>query len=286
MGSKGNIKSLLNLRTNDSIGLELARRQEEVIRKGYEFFKDPKNNVLYIADEVGLGKTYIAAGIMTLLRHFSMDQIKHKDLIIVPKKNLQDKWFKELRGFTEHNYLINDSPFQSFYDDKDKAIKQRLYSIAEDNPISIFRMSSFSGVATYRGTPARLRNSLITDIFGNHPLAETILLKARDLGWFNQGKQRELQHLVAYLLNILSPPIDTLVVDEAHNYKKGYGAKGDYGSIRNECTARFLGAIKDEVVFKEFPELKDKVRYPLAKKTICLELLHLYGHEVKGKLNN
>src|SRR6476646_1779949 len=93
------IKSILNLRSNDSIGEELANRQLEAITKSYLYLTKPGNNIIYIADEVGLGKTYIAAGIAMLFRHFSGDTKNHKDLIIVPKKNLQDKWKKELKNF-------------------------------------------------------------------------------------------------------------------------------------------------------------------------------------------
>ena len=85
------IKTILNLQSNDSIGEELADRQLAAIIKAYQYLSHPDNNIIYIADEVGLGKTYIAAGIAMLFRHFSINHPKHKDLIIVPKKNLQDK---------------------------------------------------------------------------------------------------------------------------------------------------------------------------------------------------
>ena len=78
------IKSILNLRTNESIGEELANRQLEVISKAYQYLTHSNNNIIYIADEVGLGKTYIAAGIAMLLRHYSNDLDNHRDVIIVP----------------------------------------------------------------------------------------------------------------------------------------------------------------------------------------------------------
>jgi hypothetical protein len=41
-------------------------------------------------------------------------------------------------------------------------------------------------------------------------------------------------------------------------------------SIRNETTARFLGAVKDNRLLNNFPELRSKIKLPLAEKIICL----------------
>ena len=142
MGDRTNyhtmISNILNLKTNDSIGHELAARQLAVIQKSYEYLSRPKNNVIYIADEVGLGKTYIAAGIASLFRHFSPNMPKHKDLIIVPKKNLQDKWQKELRNFTENNYLGGNTLLIEHYRHK-QAIKEQLAAVKEEDPLTILK---------------------------------------------------------------------------------------------------------------------------------------------------
>lgn len=47
----------------------------------------------YVADEVGMGKTYVALGAMALMQHF---QPKLRVLIITPRENIQNKWMKEL----------------------------------------------------------------------------------------------------------------------------------------------------------------------------------------------
>ena len=57
--SKEEVKHILNLRGSELIQPVIADRQLEVIRKGFNFLNQPENTALYIADEVGLGKTYI-----------------------------------------------------------------------------------------------------------------------------------------------------------------------------------------------------------------------------------
>ena len=64
-----------------------------------------KNGVAYLADEVGMGKTYVALGAMALFRHFKPD---FRVMVISPRRNIQQKWVNELRNFIEHNVLVND----------------------------------------------------------------------------------------------------------------------------------------------------------------------------------
>lgn len=263
------IKSILNLRSNDSIGEELANRQLEAITKSYLYLNKPGNNIIYIADEVGLGKTYIAAGIAMLFRHFSGDTKNHKDLIIVPKKNLQDKWKKELKNFVSNNYLCDDDLIKQQYN-FDEAIKDRLMPVRCTDPISIFRMTSFSSIAATQNRKSELYDYLLSYIFSNDEFARSVLNEAWQLGYFNKGLESNLRKLVAYLMNALSPKINCLIIDEAHNYKYGIGGDTYDESIRNETTARFLGAVKDNLILNNFPELRSKIKLPLAEKIICL----------------
>ena len=62
-------------------------------------------NVAYLADEVGMGKTYVALGALALFRHFQPD---FRVLIIAPRENIQTKWMKELRNFVNANVRFPD----------------------------------------------------------------------------------------------------------------------------------------------------------------------------------
>ena len=180
---ENDIKSILNLRTNESIGKELADRQLAVITKGYQFLNNLDNNVLYIADEVGLGKTYIAAGIVLLFRHFSKNKNSHKDLIIVPKKNLQDKWKKELGNFVSKNYLLDNTNVKESYT-FENCVKDRIKAIETEDPVTIFRMTSFSSLVIASNGRRNLQEYFIREVFKNDLLAENILNSAYDKDYF------------------------------------------------------------------------------------------------------
>ena len=70
-----------------------------------------KNNFAYLGDEVGMGKTYIALGVVGLLRHFNP---RLKVLYIAPKRNIQYKWIKEYNNFIRYNYRNIDGAVKNY----------------------------------------------------------------------------------------------------------------------------------------------------------------------------
>ncbi|MBW0149077.1 DEAD/DEAH box helicase [Marinobacter arenosus] len=54
----------------------------------------------YLADEVGMGKTYIALGVVSLMRYFNPAL---RVLYICPSANVQDKWLREQASFIDRN---------------------------------------------------------------------------------------------------------------------------------------------------------------------------------------
>lgn len=54
----------------------------------------------YLADEVGMGKTYIALGVVALMRYFNPSL---RVLYICPSANVQDKWLREHASFIDRN---------------------------------------------------------------------------------------------------------------------------------------------------------------------------------------
>ena len=69
-----------------------------------------RNRVAYLADEVGMGKTYIALGVMSLLRFF---RPQARIVVIAPRENIQRKWVKELRNFVRLNWKVEGSRVKS-----------------------------------------------------------------------------------------------------------------------------------------------------------------------------
>lgn len=270
---------ILNLRSHSGIAQSVADRQLAVIEKAYAFLSQPKNSVIYIADEVGLGKTYIGLGIATLLRHHYKGEAAFTDLILVPKKNLQDKWLKELRNFAQKNYLM-PGPGYADATGNENIICERLRPIKPEAGFTILRNTSFSSVISSRN---QVRDYLDRHVFNFDPFCNAILWKAHYKGYYNIGNRPKLIRLVACMLNAMSVKVNCLIIDEAHNYKKGPFSD----TIRNQVVARFLGTVADDEILNEFPELSAKMNYPLAEKVICLSATPKDRHllELKNQID-
>ncbi len=272
--NKDDIKKLLNLKSSDLIRTSVSDRQLEVIRKGFNFLNHPENNALYIADEVGLGKTYIALGIAALMRHFSSNVESYQDVILVPKENLQNKWAKEIRQFITNNYLCLDNRVKSVIGNAVGSIEINgtLNSISKDIPsYHLFRNSSFSLGISYNSINS-LRNSLFEKITNERE--KEFLNRAESLGYFYASNKSLLKKFYAYLLGIQNPEIEMLIVDEGHNFKQGLGVSDDDEvSDRNNVTTRFFGlkrnSEEDKIIFQDFPEFRSLVK-PKVKKLLIL----------------
>src|SRR5512138_3512766 len=72
-----------------------------------------QHGVAYLADEVGMGKTYVALGALALFRHFDPS---FRALIIAPRANIQSKWMKEMRNFVANNVRFPDLRVRSIDD--------------------------------------------------------------------------------------------------------------------------------------------------------------------------
>ena len=281
--NKQEARKIINLNPKGLIDVDIAERQFEVILKGFNHLNQSKNNFLYIADEVGLGKTYVALGIASLLRHFSSNKEHHKDCIIVPKKNLQSKWRKEIRNFISNNYLLECNIVKTPLGTsvglcEDVNIHPRLEYVRRENPsYEIFRNSSFSISASSDDWREKLIDQL--------PESVAYIFKAAIERFKTIEQDVLLRRLYAYLLNITMPDFDLLIVDEAHNFK--HGIQGEV-SYRNQVVSRMMGVIytEDEVIFREFPELKDKLK-PLSGKVILLSATPLDNgvYEIANQLD-
>ncbi len=288
MLSKETAQHIINLNPYDSIDKEIANRQFEVIRKGFNFLKQPENDFLYIADEVGLGKTYVALGIASLLRHFCSEERRsqYKDVVLVPKRNLQYKWVKETNNFITHNYLLECNIVKSVLgktvgDCSDNNIHHCLELFSTENPsYEFFRNSSFS-IATSiytdweKDLELRIPEGELRDCFIN---AREIFKKEEDKIY--------LKRLFAFLLNITFPSIDLLIVDEAHHYK--HGIEGGV-SYRNQVMSRLMGVIQEEdktKIFVHFPFLENRIKKKV-KKVIFLSATPIDNglYELKNQLD-
>jgi hypothetical protein len=209
-----------------------------------------RNNIAYLADEVGMGKTYIALGVLGLLRHLNPHA---RVMIIAPRENIQRKWIKELSNFVVHNWKIEDNCFknlngQPMYSPEycGSLDEFSYFSRIKDRRDPFLRMTMFSIATRQSSSRQRYRETLRRLL----PWIDTRLLSSRDPYEFRDGYGRAV--------NALVPNLDLLIVDEAHNLKHGFGPKV---SNRNRVLGLALG--HKDGRGKEYPWYQPRVKRAL-----------------------
>ena len=184
-----------------------------------------RNKVAYLADEVGMGKTYVALGVMALVRYLDPHA---RIVVIAPRENIQRKWVKELKNFVRNNWCIVGNRVKSLQGEPawDPVHCDTLIDFVREAMLSadrdfFLRMTSFSLALKQAESRRRLRQRLF-----------------KELRWVNRralaAKTPEtFRDAFGSALNAGFPDADLLVVDEAHNLKHGYRARG---SIRRTAS--------------------------------------------------
>jgi len=189
-----------------------------------------KEGFAYLADEVGMGKTYVALGVVALLRFFNPGI---RVLYIAPRENIQSKWVKEFRNFTRNNWLHADQRVKSFHGTP--AVKIALCQNLADwarqavrNPDRDFfvRFTSFSF-------------PLQADRQRWHAKREELKAIAPliDSSWLDLHNKERFKESYARAVNTLLPRYDLVVIDEAHNLKRGL----ESDASRNKLLTMLLG---------------------------------------------
>lgn len=189
-----------------------------------------RNRVAYLADEVGMGKTYVALGALGLLRH--LDPLA-RVMVIAPRENIQRKWIKELTNFVRINWKIEDNRVKGMdgRPARGTTVCHSLVELADvvrlndDNDLFL-RSTSFSASVRDSDAQNRLRRPLL-----------------RRIPWIPRSRLRigdpfDFRDRYGQALNAIVPDIDLLIVDEAHGLKHGFDAKG---SNRNRVMGMALG---------------------------------------------
>lgn len=198
----------------------------------------------YLADEVGMGKTYIALGVAALMRRFNPSL---RILYLLPKNNVRDKWVKDYKSFIEYNYIPRDlsvkgignqpvAPYRACSglpeliqavatsSDRDYFICTSAFSFALGNTVTDLQ-ASLSEFARLLPQHAEEVHKLRAELHEGLSVAELSRLKT------------EVKKAWATALNNILPRFDLVVVDEAHNLKKGRDT-----SDRNQLLAMLLGS--------------------------------------------
>ncbi len=170
--------------------------------------------VAYLADEVGMGKTYVALAAFALMRHYNP---RARLLVLAPRENIQRKWKKELANFVRHNLrfpdlrvaAIDGRPVRPLVQ-CDNLLDWTHEALVDPDRDFFLRISSFSlplrdDPDTWRTLRERMRRQL--------PWLPHEVLATRKKELFKENFARALCCAL--------PPFDLVIVDEAHNLRHG-----------------------------------------------------------------
>ena len=200
-----------------------------------------QNSFAYLADEVGMGKTYVALGTVALFRHFHPEW---RVLYITPRENIQQKWLKELQNFTANNWRVTDNRVRSFQGTPAYGVTlcHNLLDFARAAALNpnrdfILRLTSFSfGLGADTAQWKKKRDELLE------------ILPWLDRSYFSLRDKDEFKTNFACALNAVVPHFDLVIVDECHNLKHGFQASG--GASRNRLLGYLLGG---QIASRQFP---------------------------------
>jgi len=198
--------------------------------------------VAWLSDEVGMGKTFVALAVASLVRR----QVPAaRILYLLPSSRLQPKWRKEMLRFTRSCVRSRDHRVRSFDDKPVRPVLEprRLRELGAELVIDPDRdvVATLGAFSFALGEEDRWRAawSRLAEL---SPLLPARLPRDayRVDGWPNKGR---FKRLYAAALNSLLPVFDLVVCDESHNLRAG--ARG--GAARNQTIAAALGGFAPDV---------------------------------------
>ena len=219
-----------------------------------------KYRVAYLADEVGMGKTYVALGSLALFRHYDPS---FRALVVAPRENIQKKWQKEWFNFVGNNVRFADLRVKALHGAPARAVVHcdSLIDLVRETALDadrdfITRLTSFSLPLgnDIEGWKAK-RDALLEHL----PWIDPALLSLKNKGEFKDNFARALCCAL--------PVFDLVIVDEAHNLKGGF-SKGV--ASRNRVLSLAFGHPNGRVE-REFPNYGFRARRVLLLSATPLE---------------
>jgi hypothetical protein len=211
----------------------------------------------YLADEVGMGKTYVALGVVALMRYFNPSL---RVLYICPSANVQDKWLREHASFIDKNVCTASYRVRT-PEGKPAAPVAKCDSLED-----LIRTAASGFYADFF-----VRNGSFS--FG---------LKKADSDYDEEAikswnlQRKKLQRMVpafrlpdedpthrgvkdefARALNYVLPTFDLVVIDESHNFKHNFES-----SDRNRVLSQVLG-FNQSAIGEGSPQTQRRVRNAL-----------------------
>lgn len=190
-----------------------------------------RHQAAYLADEVGMGKTYVALGTLALFRHFNPE---FRLLVIAPRENIQRKWIKELKNFVANNVRFPDLRVKAFHGAPARP------AVACSNLLELVRETSLNPDRDFFVRLTSFSLPLGTDPDGWRRKRDELLnlLPWMDRAAFDLGDKEEFKAQFARAVCTSLPEFDLVIFDEGHNLKHGFSKNV---SARNKVLALAFG---------------------------------------------
>ena len=219
-GGDPSLENLASMQLNGAVAL-------------HNMIADPKIGMGYLADEVGMGKTYVALGVVTLMRYFNPSL---RVLYICPSRNVQDKWDREYKGFINHNVIVSQ------YRIRTAGGKPAAPYVSCRNLAELIKMATIGYYADFFVGKDSFSMGLTDDEDSWKARLKSLkqLLPAHEISHIRNTK-RTVKLQYARALNYVLPTFDLVIIDEAHNFKHDFNS-----SDRNQVLSNVLGIQKAE----------------------------------------
>lgn len=193
---------------------------------------DPNIGFAYLADEVGMGKTYIALGVVAILRYFNPTL---RVLYICPSRNVQEKWEREYKSFVRVNLRFSHGRLRTL-----GGQPATPYASCR-NVDELLRYAASGYFADYFIGKDSFSISLTNDESEWSQKLERLkqFVPAYEINKIIRSKH-DVKEQYAGALNYILPTFDLVVIDEAHNFKHDFES-----SYRNQVLSRVLGVRED-----------------------------------------
>jgi hypothetical protein len=214
------VENLINFSgKNSGIGDDIATLQTKGVTSLYNILCE--KNYSYLADEVGMGKTYQGLGLVSLL----LSKNKHaRVLIIAPKEDVLDKWKRDYSHFINRNLINCNKKVFTEASANNKVID--FVNANTKSNISIIRLNSFSNILSNLSLSSETK-FYKKDIDNRLEAKEIIIPKELKAKVISFSSKTQVIYYIGTVLNNLVKEYDLIVFDEAQN-------------SRNENFATFL----------------------------------------------
>lgn len=217
-------------------------------------------HVAWLADEVGLGKTFVALGVAALLRHEKPDA---RILFLLPTSRLQPQWERVIQLFSRKVVQEIDHRARTCQGlpCRPSVSPTRLDDLARDmvgdpDRDVLASLGAFSfGLGSNEGDSWAKQWRSLTRLSPHLPGTLPC--------WCYKDK-RTFKDVYAAALNLLLPDFDLVICDEAHNLRAGAG----HSAARNRTIAAALGGIVSAALPHPLPW--DAPASPRVKRLLCL----------------